>query len=95
MNPNLGILLFIFVSLEGGCDFHVNMPIFGHTPIIRPGYSVTITLADSLFFDADVYQISVTFYSETMSLVHIKADNLWAYHISLSRNGMTNVRVKP
>ena len=38
-------------------------------------YSVTITLADSLFFDADVYQISVTFYSEAISLVHIKADN--------------------
>ena len=49
----------------------VNMPIFGHTPIIR-------SLADSLFFDADVYhvyQISVMFYSEAISLVHIKADN--------------------
>ena len=49
----------------------VNMPIYS---VIRY-YSVTITLAHSLFFDADVYQISVTFYSEAISLVHIKADN--------------------
>ena len=45
----------------------VNMRIFGHMPIIQ----VTITLADSLLVDADIYQISVTFYSEAISLVHI------------------------
>ena len=43
-------------------------------------YSVTITLPDSLIFDADVYQISVTFYSEAISLVHIKVDNWVVWH---------------
>ena len=47
------------------------MPIFGHTPIIRSLSHWLIVC----FFDADVYQISVTFYSEAISLMHIKADN--------------------
>ena len=47
------------------------MPIFGHTPIIQ---SLSHWLI-GFFFDADVYQNSVTFYSEAVSLVHIKADN--------------------
>ena len=46
------------------CLYSVIRLLFGHYHI-----------ADSYLFDADVYQISLTFYPEAISLVHIEADN--------------------
>ena len=71
------------------------MPIFGHTPIFGHYH-----VGWKIFFRCWRYQIPLTFYSEAVSLVHIIADNWWAYHILLSQIGIRpenqfQIRIKP